>query len=280
MLVFVLGMICFTINNLFNNINKINLSNQKLIEFLIDNKNYYKNNKVKDSLIKYIFSSSFGISYQKKEQVIENKTYYVSNIVNTPKVFIYNSHQKEGYSDSNVLVASKYLKEKLNDLEIKSVVLEEDLSEFMLINNYSFASSYKASRIFIEDAIIKYPDINFFIDVHRDSIKKNESTITMNNKKYAKILFVVGLEHNNYRKNLDTANLLNKKIKEKYSSLTRGVLSKSGVGVNGIYNQDVSPNAILIEIGGYQNTISEVKNTIDLIAPILGEYINGKEKES
>ena len=79
---------------------------------------------------------------------------------------------------------------------------------------------------------------------------------------------------------MDTANLLNKKIKEKYSSLTRGVLSKSGVGVNGIYNQDVSPNAILIEIGGYQNTISEVKNTIDIIAPILGEYINGKEKES
>ena len=63
-------------------------------------------------------------------------------------------------------------------------------------------------------------------------------------------------------------------IKEKYPSLTRGVLTKGGKGVNGIYNQDLNPNMILLEIGSQNNTIDEVLNTIELLAPIIAEYVN------
>ena len=69
-------------------------------------------------------------------------------------------------------------------------------------------------------------------------------------------------------------NKINDKIKAKYPSLTRGVIGKEGKGNNGVYNQDLNPKMTLLEIGGEENTIDEVLNTIELIAPIIGEYIN------
>ena len=50
-------------------------------------------------------------------------------------------------------------------------------------------------------------------------------------------------------------------------------MQKEGAGVNGIYNQDVSSNMLLIECGGYENTIDEVANTTDILAAIITEYL-------
>ena len=100
-------------------------------------------------------------------------------------------------------------------------------------------------------------------------------TIIINNKACAKIAFVVGNEYDTYEENLKNTSNLNEKIKEKYKDLTRGVLIKGGTGSNGVYNQDLNPNMSLIEIGAEENTINEVLNTIELITPIIGEYING-----
>ena len=77
-------------------------------------------------------------------------------------------------------------------------------------------------------------------------IVANEQNI--DNKSYAKLLFIVGQEHDNYKENLELANTLNNLVKEKYPSLTRGVMLKSGENVNGKYNQDLSNKMILIEV--------------------------------
>ena len=50
-------------------------------------------------------------------------------------------------------------------------------------------------------------------------------------------------------------------------------MKKGGAGVNGIYNQDISSNAMLIEVGGVDNNIDEVLNTIEIISVILKEQI-------
>ena len=81
------------------------------------------------------------------------------------------------------------------------------------------------------------------------------------------------MEHENYEKNLELASTLNQMIQKKYPSLTRGIITKSGANVNGIYNQDLSEKAILIECGGYQNTMEEVINTLDILSEIIKEYI-------
>lgn len=198
-------------------------------------------------------------------------------------VYIYSSHQKESYSmeymedyniNPNVVLASRIIQEKLNSLGIKTVVLEDNITEYLNDNNLKYQDSYKASRYFLKRDIEKYPNVKLFIDLHRDAAKKDITTVTINDKKCAKIMFVVGLEHDNYKVNLDLANMVNDKISNLYPTLTRGVLQKQGSGVNGIYNQDLKKNFILLELGGNENNLDEIVNTIELIVPILGEYIN------
>ncbi len=205
--------------------------------------------------------------------------------IDNPIVYIYNSHQLENYDNTNlkiygitpnVLMASYLLKEKLNKNGIPSIVEDTNLTEFLNINSWDYSMSYAASRLLILDKQSKYNSLKYYIDIHRDSVNKNTSTITINNKNYAKILFVVGLEHDNYQLNINTANDINNLFDKYYPGLSRGLYKKSGSGVNGIYNQDISSNSMLIEVGGYENTIEEVFNTIDAISIILTKYINGE----
>ena len=87
------------------------------------------------------------------------------------------------------------------------------------------------------------------------------------------MLLVVGLDHDNYEPNLELAEKLKKKINSYNENLFRGIMKKSGKGVNGIYNQDFHSNTILIEVGGKYNNIREVNNTLKVLANILVEYI-------
>ena len=119
----------------------------------------------------------------------------------------------------------------------------------------------------------KYNSLKYFIDIHRDSVKNTTSVIE--GKRYAKILFVVGLEHDNYKANLDSANKLNELANKYYPNLSRGIYKKEGPGVDGVYNQDISSNSILIELGGIDNNIDEVLNTTEAISNILYYYIKG-----
>jgi len=205
--------------------------------------------------------------------------------VANPIVYIYNSHQLENYNSTNldiygitpnVLMASYLLKEKLNSKGISTIVEDTNLSEFLSLNGWNHASSYKASRIFILDKKNKYNSLKYYIDIHRDSVSKNLTTTTIDGKAYAKILFVVGLEHDNYQNNLKTAEQINTIVNKYYPGLSRGIYKKEGAGVDGIYNQDVSSNSILIELGGVDNNIDEVLNTTEAISNILYKYINGE----
>ena len=90
-------------------------------------------------------------------------------------------------------------------------------------------------------------------------------------------MFLVGLEHKNYQKNLELATRLDELIRQFDSTLSRGIYQKEGPGVNGIYNQDFSSKAILIELGGQYNTIEEVANTIEVIARVLKDYLGELE---
>ena len=65
---------------------------------------------------------------------------------------------------------------------------------------------------------------------------------------------------------------INSKIDKR---LSRGISRKSGAGVNGVYNQDVFNKALLIEVGGVENTIEDVSNTLGVIAQSIFEVIGG-----
>ncbi len=249
------------------------------------NINNYKYNKKKETPSNKEITIEHDDDYRDMEEVQEISKYMEDpNPVdlNNPIIYLYNSHQLENYSDvnldiygitPNVLMASYILKEKLNKLGIPTIVEDTDLTEFMRINNWGHADSYKASRLLIIDKKAKYPSLKYFIDIHRDSISKEASTVTIGGKNYAKILFVVGLDYDNYEPNLNLANNVNNIFDTKYQGLSRGVLKKSGKDVNGVYNQDMGSKSLLIEVGGQDNTIEEVFNTITAISEVISKYV-------
>lgn len=204
--------------------------------------------------------------------------------IDNPIIYIYNTHQLENYNSSNldiygitpnVLMASYLLKEKLNNRGLSTIVEDTNLSNFLSINGWDYSNSYKASRIFILDKKNKYPSLKYFVDIHRDSVSKDATTKNINGKNYARILFVVGLEHSNYKNNLKVAEDINFVSNKYYPGLSKGIYKKEGKGVDGIYNQDISSNSILIEVGGVDNNIDEVLNTTEALSIILDYYIKG-----
>lgn len=201
--------------------------------------------------------------------------------ITKPLIYLYNTHQLENYNNENlaiyditpnVLMASYILKEKLNKLGISTVVEDTNITEFLKVNAWNYASSYKASRILLLDKKSKYDTLKYFIDIHRDSSK--DTKVTINNKKYAKILFVVGLEHPNYNDNIKVVEKLNNILKQKYPNISKGIYKKKGANVNGIYNQDIDSNVMLIEVGGVDNNIEEVLNTLEALSLSISQFVN------
>lgn len=232
-------------------------------------------------------TNNMNISYTASDDVYSLNSDYIEdtnkdNNIENPIVYIYNTHQLEEYNKTNleeynikpnVLMASYILREYLNRNNIKTVVETADITDFLNVNGWNYSKSYNASRFYLDEAIKKYPNLKLIIDLHRDAIEYNASTVTINDKKYAKVLFVVGLDYENYQPNLDLANSLNNLINSKYPGLSRGALKKSGKNVNGIYNQDLKNNIVLIECGGYQNNIDEVMNTMIALSDIIKIYL-------
>ena len=272
----------------------IKLNPVKTLEY----SNIYKTSNIKKDIQKSLFELlridinkpttilNKMIPYQTSNKELEDYKVIKNEIKETsdPLVYIYNTHQKEEYIGNDltpnptVLTASYYLKDNLEKLGIKTLVEETNISEILDNNNWNYNQSYKASRINLEKIKEEYPSIKIFIDLHRDAVPRNLSTVTIDNKEYAKVLFVIGKEHDNYLKNLEFTQDLNKIIEKNYPTLTKGILEKEGPGVNGIYNQDLKENIILMEVGAQDNTIDEVTNTLDIISNIIKEKLNEKEK--
>lgn len=260
----------------------INVLRKKVTQVL-DPSNYI------DYLLKAGFNNQVSKSILKSPLDIENIS-LVNNEEevksNEPLIYIYNTHDEEAYYNSylnpynivpDVKLASYYFQERLKDLGIESVVEKRKIKDVLDKNGWNYRYSYNASRVYLEEVAKNNPSIEYFIDLHRDSVGKDKTTTVINGKSYARVMFLVGLEHENYQKNLDLATRLNELISQFDSTLSRGIYQKEGPGVNGIYNQDFSSKAILIEVGGQYNTIEEVANTIEVIARVLKDYLGELE---
>ena len=281
-LIFVLVIISYyysynvTINNLSEN-----LKNTLEFKFRKDNILSYKFDFLSFS-IDYIKNSY--LIYNSKEETVLNEVLYNSK---EPTIYIYNTHYEEEYSYiengtyniiPTVATASLILQSELKNLGIYSVVEKTNTIEVLNKRKLPYSSSYKISREFLENSVLENKSLNYFIDLHRDSVKRNITTVEINNKIYAKVMFLLGLENPNYQENQKLMTYLNNYLEENYQGLSRGIYEKQGKGVNGVYNQDFNKNTILIEVGGFQNNIEEVSNTIKVIASCLYDYILKNDK--
>lgn len=312
-IIFYLTIICFscTYSFIFLIKKNINMNNEMFLELIISGGNYnflydYEPMNILNKVVSYfsgidvnnptsILNNSLMYSLDNSLvhnddysdlEYLESVSFYIKNpssiVVEEPTVYLYNSHQLENYSSynfnpynitPNVMMASYMLQEKLNDYGIPTLVEEADFTKALNEKGYLFYQSYLISKEYMIDAMNKYDGLEYFIDIHRDSVGNAITLLETEDKSYAKVLFVVGLEHDNYTYNLELANALSALINEEVSNLSRGIYKKEGIGVDGVYNQDVSGNVILLEVGGVDSTIEEVNNTLEVVAKVINDYI-------
>ena len=177
--------------------NKV-ITNEEFIKFLINNGNSNINDNEKlpiviNKTINYVMKIDFTkpetlfnqsiIGYSDTDsddtedlEKLKQISSYISDPyqidIEKPIIYIYNSHQIENYNSENlsiygitpnVLMASYLLKEKLNSKGIPTIVEDMNMTEFLDLNGWDYAASYKASRIFMLDKQNTYPSIKYFI---------------------------------------------------------------------------------------------------------------------
>jgi len=290
-------------------LNSINLSFKT--DSLIQNSNSItSNNTLIENVVDYIVkldlfnptdmlsSNYIGlVSIEKKEKEVplfisrgkneNNSSPIIVEDVNVkePIIYIYNTHYEEKYAqndgkDVSVRDAANILKDRLSKYNIESVVEKTNPQDILRANNWSYGYSYVVSKMLMEQAKKDYSSLNYYIDIHRDSLSKSLSTAVINDKSYAKVMFLVGLENKNYKANKAFMTNINNKLKSEYPGISRGLYEKEGPTVNGVYNQDFSGNCILIEIGGEHNTLEEITNTVEAFSKVLNDYIGGINGEA
>lgn len=210
-------------------------------------------------------------------------------------VFIYNTHNRESFlphlpdvtdpnkafhSEVNITKVSERFSHQLLKEGIGSNVDDTDIMNVLHEKDWTYSQSYQASRPVVEEAVATNKDLQYIFDFHRDSLPRDKTTKEFDGESYAKILFVVGAEFPSYEKNVAFATELHYLIEEQYPGLSRGVLTKEGAGSNGVYNQDFLENSLLIEFGGYENTLEELYNSSDVFAEIFSSYYWDAEKVS
>lgn len=210
-------------------------------------------------------------------------------------VYVYFTHNTESYlpylkgitdpdgayhSKINVTQIGDRLKDALASKGIGAIIDKTDINARLNQKGINYYSSYKESRMIVEAAKAGNRDVEYLIDIHRDSGRKNYTTKVINNQPYAKLAFVIGESHPNYEKNVQFAKELNTRLEQKYKGLSRGIILSKDFGTGGAFNQDLSNHAILIEFGGVDNTFEELYRSAEALADVLADYYWQAEKVS
>lgn len=208
-------------------------------------------------------------------------------------VYIYHSHSRESFlpyfkdtknpedayhSKANITLVGEMLGRALERRSMGTEVDSTDIVQELSLVGLDFSSSYKVSGERVKSARAENKDLEIFLDIHRDSLRRHATTKEINGADFARILFVVGTGHENHEKNLQFTEGLDNLLSTQYPGLSKGILTKDRTQGNGVYNQDLSPNAVIVEIGGVDNTLEELNRTIEALADVFSDYYWHREK--
>lgn len=136
-----------------------------------------------------------------------------------------------------------------------------------------YSLSYRESRKTVEAFLKEHPKTGIILDIHRDALgisAPEEITTTIKGQQAARVLIIVasdelGLYHPTWRNNLQFATLLGERMGKIYP----GLLRRIEVRENRLFNQDLHPRSILLEVGDYRSSTEEALFTAELLADVL-----------
>lgn len=204
----------------------------------------------------------------------------ITEIIEPKKAFVYFTHAHEAYRP---ILADKGEKVAVYDPVNNISSFQEQIAaqfafhqvdtQFLEDRNPEVMDNYHTIRPFVQNAIA-HSDYDIVLDIHRDAQKAKVTTLQIGEESYAKFIFVIGGEHPNYRWNEQLAQNLSDQLNKLIPGISRGVIVKSGKGVDGVYNQDLAKNLLVVELGGVDNTEQEVDRSIAILAKAISNMFN------
>ncbi len=231
--------------------------------------------------------SDFLLPIENSQPQQEDKTgdYTISG---SPNILIYHTHTTEAYrqvkgdeydesgswrthdNDKNIVAVGEVMKK---ELEAQGFNVIHDTTDH---EPPKLTTAYDRSVVTMEKYLKKYPDIDIFIDLHRDatSSESTEDYVNVNGKKCARMMFVVGRGEGfekkpNFKRNYSFAKSINAQLVKVDEALVRNICIKKGR-----YNQHVGDLNCLIEIGHNMNTLEEAENSAVIFARALSKVVS------
>lgn len=174
------------------------------------------------------------------------------------KVAIYHTHSDESYvptdgtysipGNGGIYKVGSIFTKKLKDLKYNV------LHSFKTHDPHD-ANAYERSRRTAVQLLKQRPDA--LIDVHRDAVPPDVYRSTLKGKDITKVKLVVGRRNPTMKNNLEFAKILKAAMDKTNPGLFEGIFLAKGS-----YNQELSPRAILVEVGAHTNSRFEAQSGV------------------
>lgn len=210
-----------------------------------------------------------------------NKAGAVVDMIGDPKdnskkkILIYHTHTNEAYAEGRNGLSTTVAAvgdELTSQLETLGFTVIHDKTEHDVID-YNNAYSY-SKETFLK-YLNSYGDFDLIIDLHRDGGPSKERVTTeLNGESVARIMFVTTELDPRVDAHMSNINSLIDITNSMYPGLMRDKsITTYPSGIN-FYSQDLSDNAILMEVGADVNTLQEAKNSMKYMSRVFATRLN------
>ena len=245
----------------------------------------WENSKYLRKYIYQIDSTTMALNSELNGKVLLNMDLKLKK-TKKPQILIYHTHGSETYRGSKrgkksdtVIGVGDMLVKKLREKNI-SVIHDRNIYD-KKNGKEERSKAYNYAANAIENHLKKYPSIKVVIDLHRDGVSEKTKLVTMQKgRRMAQIMFFNGmsrtisngniryLKNPNKQMNLAFSLQLQAQAAKKYPGFTRKIYMK---GYR--YNLHYRGRSLLVEVGAQNNTLSEAKASMSLLAELLSDVL-------
>ncbi len=213
-----------------------------------------------------------------------------------PRILIYHTHNTEAYKMSGTYKYEESKSYRTYDQNASVIAVGELLAKILsekygcnVLHDKSdheppkLSTSYTRSELTMKRYKEQYPSLVMFIDVHRDS--GNGYYVNLGGKQVARLMFVVGTgegatgtgfkEMPDFENNYALALAITNKLASYHEELVRNVRVKTSR-----YNQHISSQCLLVEVGEHKNTLEQALNAMPYLAQAIVEIVQEEEVHS
>ncbi len=207
-----------------------------------------------------------------------------------PTVLIVHSHGTESYKKTEDYNEYTPYRTRENDYNVVSVGAEikkaleaggiSVLHDTTRHDDPSYSKAYSNSRKSVKQYLEEYPSIEIVLDIHRDSIENKQGqqvryTVKTPQGTSAKLMLVVGtdangLKHPSWPENMAFGVKLHALLEKNTPGICRPISFRKQR-----FNQDLSPGALIVEVGSAGNTRQEALLAGKILADAILQLSSG-----